>query len=250
MSDISQQPVDDVIDNSTNNSIEHSANIADSQAINNHAEDSAKITTNNVYTSNVAVSLRWRAADIALGAALAAAFGVIFWGFNFAYFPISGFFKAILPGLVSVTHAIWYFSGPVALLLIRKPGAAIYVNIVGGIIETLLGNSFNVTFVIVSALLQGIASEIPFALTRYRKYTLPLTIAAGALTAVEYAFYLLFFRYHAVSLFSVRGTVHVISEIVGGVLIAGVFSWFLFRAIQATGALNHFASGRDNAQLV
>lgn len=190
-------------------------------------------------------ALHWRAADIALGAALAAAFGVIFWGFNFVYFPISGVLKAVLPGLASVTHAIWYFSGPVALLLIRKPGAAIYVNIVGGVVETLLGNSFDFRFVIVSALLQAVFSEIPFALTRYRVYNLPLTVAAGFLTALEYAFYLLFFKYHAVSLFSARGIIHVISEIVGGVLIAGLLSWFLFKALQATGALDRFASGRE-----
>lgn len=35
-----------------------------------------------------------------------------------------------------------------------------------------------------------------------------------------------------------------ISELVGGVLIAGVMSWYLYRAIAATGALDRFASGR------
>ena len=35
-----------------------------------------------------------------------------------------------------------------------------------------------------------------------------------------------------------------ISELVGGALIAGVFSWLLFVAVAKTGALDHFASGR------
>ena len=34
-------------------------------------------------------SLKWQPLDIAVGATLGAACGVIFWGFNFAYMPIS-----------------------------------------------------------------------------------------------------------------------------------------------------------------
>lgn len=43
-------------------------------------------------------SLKWQPLDIAVGATLGAACGVIFWGFNFAYMPISSVFGAILPG--------------------------------------------------------------------------------------------------------------------------------------------------------
>lgn len=41
-------------------------------------------------------SLKWQPLDIAVGATLGAACGVIFWGFNFAYMPISSVFGAIL----------------------------------------------------------------------------------------------------------------------------------------------------------
>ena len=188
---------------------------------------------------------RWTTADIAVGAALGVACGLVFWGFNFAYVSIlSPAMGAILPGLASVFHAFWYFSGPLALLIIRKPGAAIYVNLVGSAAEMLLGNQFSFSFVFISAALQGLFSEIPFAIALYRKYNLSLTIAAGALTALEYAFYLLFFQYQAVSLFSPRGIIHTISELVGGVLFAGVLTWLLYVAIAKTGALDHFASGR------
>lgn len=52
------------------------------------------------------------------------------------------------------------------------------------------------------------------------------------------------YRYRGVSFLSPRGVIHMISELVGGVLIAGVMSWYLYRAIAATGALDRFASGR------
>ncbi len=190
-------------------------------------------------------SLRWGTADIAVGAALGVACGVIQWGFNFVSGPLFAVVGAILPGLSSVFHAIWYFSGTLGIVVIRKPGAAVFVNIVGVAVQMLLGNQFSFGFVFFSAALQGIFAELPFALARYRKYNLPLSMAAGAATAVEYGFYLLLFRYQGVSLFSPRGIVHMTCEIIGGVLVAGVFAWYLFRAIAATGALDRFASGRS-----
>lgn len=187
---------------------------------------------------------RWTTADIAVGAALGVACGMVFWGFNFAYSSLSPLLAAILPGISSVLHAFWYFSGPLALLIIRKPGAALYVNLVGTVAEMVMGNQFSFGFVFISAILQGLFSEIPYALTAYRTYTLPITIASGALTAIEYGVYLLLFMYQGVAFFSPRGIIHMISEILGGIVIAGVMSWALFNAIARTGALDRFASGR------
>ncbi|WP_101622049.1 ECF transporter S component [Bifidobacterium parmae] len=188
--------------------------------------------------------LKWRPLDIAVGATLGVACGVIFWGFNFAYMPISSFLGAVLPGLASVTHAMWYFSGTLAVLVLRKPGAALYVNVVGTLVETVIGSQYGIGFVIVSALLQGVFAEIPFFLTRYRVFNLPVLIASGAMVAIEYGFYLLFFRYQGVAIASPRGIVHLISEVTGGVVLSGVMPWFLMLALAATGVLDRLASGR------
>ncbi|MBT1172712.1 ECF transporter S component [Bifidobacterium sp. MA2] len=191
-----------------------------------------------------AVNLKWRPLDIAVGATLGVACGVIFWGFNFAYMPISSVLGAVLPGLASVTHAMWYFSGTLALLVLRKPGAAMYVNVVGTLVETVIGSQFGIGFVFVSALLQGLFAEIPFALTRYRRFNLPISIASGLLVALEYGLYLLFFRYQGVSIVSPRGIVHLISELTGGALLSGVMPWFLMLGLARTGVLDRLASGR------
>ena len=187
---------------------------------------------------------RWTAADIAVGAALGVACGLVFWGFNFAYAWLSPLIGGILPGLASVLHPLWYFSGTLAVIILRKPGAAIYVNLVGSAAEMLLGNQFSVGFVFASAALQGLFAEIPFMVTRYRVYNLPISVVSGALVALEYGVYLMLFRYQGVAFLSARGIVHMVSELVGGVLIAGVMSWYLYRATAATGALDRFASGR------
>ena len=192
-------------------------------------------------------SLKWQPLDIAVGATLGAACGVIFWGFNFAYMPISSVFGAILPGFASIVHAVWYFSGTLAVLILRKPGAALYVNLIGTLVETVIGSQFDLGFVIISALLQGVFAEIPFALTRYRMFNLPISIASGALVALEYGTYLMLFRYVGVSFVSPRGIVHMISEVTGGVLISGVMAWYLMLAIAKTGASHPAAHSSSDA---
>ncbi|MDO4913451.1 MAG: ECF transporter S component [Bifidobacteriaceae bacterium] len=189
--------------------------------------------------------LRWTTADIALGAAIGVAFGVVTWGFNFAYMIISPILGEILVGSASLLHAVWYMSGVVAVLLIRKPGAAVYVNVLGCFVQTIVGSSFAFTFVLISAALQGLFAEIPFALTRYKRYSLSLSMLSGLCVALEYGVYLMLFRYQGVSFISTRGIVHMISECVGGVVIAGIISWVLYKAIAKTGALDRFASGQQ-----
>jgi len=208
---------------------------------NNHSSDRSVSVASAVSDET---RLKWRPLDIAVGATLGVACGVIFWGFNFAYMPISSFLGAVLPGLASVTHAMWYFSGTLAVLVLRKPGAALYVNVVGTLVETVIGSQYGIGFVIVSALLQGVFAEIPFFLTRYRVFNLPVSIVSGAMVALEYGFYLLFFRYQGVAIASPRGIVHLISEVTGGVVLSGVMPWFLMLALAATGVLDRLASGR------
>ena len=212
-------------------------------AIDNRPSSSSSVSSNDSNGSGLS-RLKWRPVDIAVGAAFGAACGVIFWGFNFAYMPISSVLGAVLPGLAWVTHAMWYFSGTLALLILRRPGAALYVNVVGTLVETVIGSQYGVGFVIVSALLQGAFAEIPFALTRYRVFNLPISVVSGLLVALEYGFYLLLFRYQGVAIVSPRGIVHLISELTGGALLSGVMPWFLMLGLARTGVLDRLASGR------
>lgn len=192
----------------------------------------------------------WRPVDIAVAATIGVASGFVFWGFNYISMWLFPLMRTILPGTGSLFHAIWYFSGPLALLIIRKPGSAVFVNLVGSAVEMLLGNQFSVSFVFVSALFQALFSELGFALFLYKRWTLSVSMLSGLLTAIEYGFYLIFFQYQGVALLSAYGITHMICEMIGGVVFAGVMSWYLFIAISKTGALDRFASGRSVKAIV
>ncbi len=220
-------------------------------ATNKDEKDEVKSSTSVTDSANskansqplTVANLRWRVADIALGAALSAVFGVILFGYGLVFIPlIRTINAAILPGFASITHGVWYLSGTLAVLLIRKPGSAVYVNVVAAFVQVLLGSPFSIRDTVISALLQGVFAELPFLVLKYRKFNLTLSSLSGLLVAFEYGVFLCFTKYQAKAPTYI--TVHMITEIISGLLLSGVLVWFVYLALRATGALDNFASGR------
>lgn len=75
-------------------------------------------TTQDHIATRTRTTLQWRPMDIAVSAAIGVACGLVFWGFNYISAWLFPMMAAILPGLGSLFHAVWYFSGPLALLII------------------------------------------------------------------------------------------------------------------------------------
>ena len=229
------------IDNSIDSDEAKSSTSVDSVASATPVTDSANAKANP--EPSIIANLRWRVADIALGAALSAVFGVILCGYGLVFIPIIRTLNAaVLPGFASITHGVWYLSGTLAVLLIRKPGSAVYVNVVAAFVQVLLGSPFNIRDTVVSALLQGVFAEIPFLIAKYRKFNLTLSVLSGLLVAFEYGVFLCFTKYQGKAPTYI--TIHMITELVSGLLLSGVLVWFVYLALRATGALDNFASGR------
>ncbi|BDR52616.1 ABC transporter permease [Bombiscardovia nodaiensis] len=195
-------------------------------------------------TPAAAPSLRWRPVDIAVGAALGVVSGLIYWASSALSSWIFPLMTALLPGLAGLLHGLFYFPVTLNLLIIRKPGAAVYTNLVAVLVELLFGNAYGSGMIVLEALMQGLCAELVFGLFRYRRWTLGLTCAAGLLVALVYNGFLLAFFYQGVSFFSPRGIIGTICEAISGIVLAGGLSWLLFKAIAQTGALDRFASGR------
>ena len=193
---------------------------------------------------------RWRVVDIVVAAVLGVATGLIFWGWNIvggAWFSAA---DAVTPGLGGIAVGIWLIGGVIGGLVIRKPGAALVVEVVAAIISMLIGNVWGVSTVL-SGIVQGLGAELIFALFLYRRFTLPVAmlagVGAGAAAWIFEMFYgsspnfLKSFEFNAIYL----GTLAV-----SGALLAGLVGWLLVRALAATGALSRFAAGREARQEV
>ncbi|AQA04636.1 hypothetical protein BVC93_21915 [Mycobacterium sp. MS1601] len=188
--------------------------------------------------------LRWRVVDIVVASVLAVASGLVFVFWNVAYNPVFEPLSAVLPGLQGLAGGGWLFAGVLTALVIRKPGAALYGELVAATVSALVGNQWGV-MTIESGLVQGLAAELVFAVFLYKRWNLPIAVLAGAGAGFALAVNELIIYYPGSTM--AFSAIYTASAVVSGALIAGVLSWFVVRGLAKTGALSRFASGRTVA---
>lgn len=185
---------------------------------------------------------RWRTVDIVVTAVIAVAFGVVFWAWNQLWFgPFSAAFAGF-PPLAAVVNGVWFIPAVLAPLIIRKPGAGLFAELIAAVISALLGSAWGVT-VLYYGLAQGAAGELGFAAFGYKRWGLPQALFSGALigaaaSALDIATYT-----PGEWKFSWQ-LIYVLLQMASGALIAGAGSFALTKGLSGTGALDPFPSGR------
>ena len=203
---------------------------------------SASSTTVRPATAN---RFAWRPVDIIVASVLGVAIGLVFWGWNSAGYAWWGAMDAITPGLGGVALGIWLLGGVVGGLVIRKPGAALFVEVIAAIVSMLLGNIWGVGTVM-SGLAQGLGAELIFLAFLYRRFTLPVAILAGVGAALGAVVLELFYGASPNILKSLEfNLIYLGAAVASGIVLAGIVGWLLVRALAATGALSRFAAGRE-----
>jgi energy-coupling factor transport system substrate-specific component len=191
-------------------------------------------------------NLRWRVVDIVVASVIGVAAGVIFWAWGLAWGPLSAAL-AFTPGLGGLLAGGWLFAGVLGGLIIRKPGAAIYTELVAAAVSALIGTIWGFE-TLIWGLVQGLGAEIVFALFFYANWRIGVALLAGAATGLAVGLLDTTFTSYAALDVGAK-TTYVVSAIVSGVLLAGLLSWFAVRGLAATGALSRFASGRQTRSI-
>lgn len=188
---------------------------------------------------------QWRTVDIVVTAAIAVAFGVVFWAWNFVWQAASPLFVAVPPAQ-NILYGVWLIPAVLAGLVVRKPGAALFAELVAASVSAILGSQWGLD-TLASGAIQGFAAEIIFALARYRMWTMLVAIVAAAATAVGAWLHDTPLYYADIPLTDqlVIGLFMVVSAI----LIAGLGSWWLMRALAESGVLAQFPSGRAQTRV-
>jgi len=185
--------------------------------------------------------LRWRVVDIVVAAVLGIACGVVFWAWIPAWTPLSAGL-AFTPGLEGLLNGPWLFAGVVGGLVIRKPGAAIFVELLAAVVEMVLGSSWGV-LTVVSGVIQGLGAEIVFAIALYRLGTWWIALLAGAGAGVAEGILDSLISSSIVALEPGAKAIYIASTIVSGAA-GGLIAWFLVKGLARTGALSRFPVGR------
>ncbi len=124
-----------------------------------------------------ASSRTWRTRDIVIAAVIGVAFGVAFWAFGIAWSAL----VSIEP-FQNILYGVWLMPAIVAPLIIRKPGAALFAELVAAGLSMLLGGVWGPDLLL-SGFVQGAAAELVFAAARYRHWSFPVLAAASLAAA-------------------------------------------------------------------
>ncbi|KQX08436.1 hypothetical protein ASC59_04985 [Leifsonia sp. Root1293] len=189
---------------------------------------------------------RWRVVDIVVASVIGVASGVIFWAWGLAWTPLSGVL-AFTPGLEGLLAGGWLFAGVLGGLVIRKPGAAIYTELVAAVVSMIIGTQWGFS-TLIWGLIEGLGAEIVFAIFLYRSFSLGVALLAGAGAGVAVGLLDTTFTSYAALELQYK-LVYIVSAVVSGVVLAGLLSWFAMRGLARTGALSRFAAGRETRSI-
>ncbi|MDU0478277.1 ECF transporter S component [Staphylococcus chromogenes] len=193
-------------------------------------------------------SKTWRVVDIVVAVVLAVAAGLMFWVWNSIGYAWYEAMNALTPGLGGLAAGIWLIGGILGGLVIRKPGAALFVELLAAVISAVLGNQWGISTVY-SGVAQGLGAELIFLLFFYRAFNLPVAILAGIGAGIG-AFVLELFTVANAAKGLTFNAIYLGSLALSGAVLAGLVGYLLVRAIAATGALDRFAAGRERRELV
>ncbi|MCG3413257.1 ECF transporter S component [Staphylococcus massiliensis] len=144
-----------------------------------------------------------------------------------------------------LTYGVWFMAAVVAYLIIPKPGIALLAEFAAGAGETIVMGKFDIATLVV-AFLQGLASEIIFAIFKYSSRTVMVSILAGVAAALINLPVDFFYGYLA-EVKSWNWILLIGFRLISGALVAGLLSWLLVKLLDETGVTKLFrpASQKD-----
>lgn len=184
----------------------------------------------------------WRNIDIIIAAVIGVAVGLIFVIWNIIGGAGYEAVNALTPGLGGLVAGMWFLGGPLGAYIIRKPGAAIFVEVIAATVSALIGNQWGIS-TLYSGLAQGLGAELVFLILAYKSYNLATVVISGLMAGVG-AWTFELFTGNLAKTFEFN-VIYLISTALSGAVLAGLLAYFLAKALAATGALDRFAIGRE-----
>lgn len=188
----------------------------------------------------------WRGVDFVVAAAFGVAMGVVFVSWDYLLNTPWTLLTLGFPPAASLSLGVWVLPAVAGGLIVRRPGAALFVELVAAGLEYLLGNPWG-PGVLVSAVIQGLGVELVLALVRWRRSGLVTAMAAGAMAATLEIVAYEWWTYAAAYSWGWKWAVLLLS-VLSGVIIAGVGGHALVRALARTGALAGFPAGAEDTR--
>ena len=180
--------------------------------------------------------MQWKLRDIVVAAVLAAVSGAVYlgWDIVFKFVPSS-----VNPVLLALFNGLWWIAAGIVPYIVRRPGAALLAESLGGLVEFLLGSPYGIQ-AFTMGIAQGLGVEAGFALGGWKRYGWGFMLFATALGGIGNYIYSYF--YYGVNAYSAALQAgYLIASMVSGAILSGLLSKLIGDALRRTGVLHNFA---------
>lgn len=182
----------------------------------------------------------WTLRETVIVAVLGAVFGVLYLGWVQVWLVL----QAILgPVTMDVVMGFWFIVSIIAAAIIRKPGVALISEVMAAAVQILLGSPAGLLLLLTGAI-QGLGCEVVFAATRWRRYDLPVLMAAGVGAAI-FSFIYTWVRFDYETLAPGLLVVMFVLRCLSGALLGGLLGWVIVNALYRTGVVAGLAIDHD-----
>ncbi|TVR62867.1 MAG: thiamine permease [Spirochaetaceae bacterium] len=177
--------------------------------------------------------------EIVITAAIGVVFGFLYLGWVQVWLIFQGI---IGPLAMDIVFGFWFVASVVAMYALQKPGVALVTAVITTITQVLAGNPAG-AILLVTGLVQGAGAELPFLLTRWRRFSLPVLMLSGASAAV-FSYLYTWIRFGYGELGAGILIAMLVLRVTSGMLLGGLLGKFLTERLHATGALRGLAIDR------
>ncbi|MFN4155314.1 MAG: ECF transporter S component [Paracoccaceae bacterium] len=182
----------------------------------------------------------WTLRETLIVAILGAVFAVLYLGWVQVWLILQAVFG---PVTMDVVMGFWFIVSIIAAAIIRKPGVALVSEVMAAAVQVLLGSPAGL-MLLVAGLVQGAGAEAVFAATRYRRWSLPVLMAAGVGAALA-SFAYTWIRFDYGSLAPGLLILMLVLRCASGALLGGLLGHLVVKALYRTGVLSGLAIERD-----
>ena len=151
-----------------------------------------------------------------------------------------------IPPAQNILYGVWLVPAVLGGLIIRKPGAALFTELVAASVSAILGSQWGLD-TLLSGALQGLGAEIVFLVVGYRRWTIAVALIAAVGTAIAAWIHDTPLYYADIGLGP--QLVILVFMVVSAIVIAGIGSWLLMRSLVQTGVLAQFPAGRSQQRV-
>ena len=179
--------------------------------------------------------------DLVLLATLAVVFGFLYWALVQVWGPLRLAMGPLGDLAQNLLIGGWFVVAPLAIYIVRKPLVGVTTEILASIVEVVFLGSPVGPILLLTGLVQGAGSELPFAITGYRRFDWGMFAASG-LGAALFSFVYNVFRLGWLGqdyVFLRLGF-----QLSSGILLGGIVAKVMGDALLRTGVLDNYAIGR------